>query len=94
MNTFKIIHNYTHTHTHKRTSLSLFMMCQPPCRCRRGPRLACANAENSHLDAESDRNVKIFGVFGKIHFESVRLWYRFEKNRKSILNGFSGGSDL
>ena len=35
----------------------------------------------------------IFYVFGKTHFESVRLWYRFEKCWKSIFIGFSGGSD-
>ena len=38
-------------------------MCQPPWRFRRGPRLSCANAENSHLDAESDRSVGIFFVY-------------------------------
>ena len=53
----------TNTHALNCTPSSLFMMCQPPCRSRRGPRLSCANAENSHLDAESDRSVGIFFVY-------------------------------
>ena len=58
-----------------------------------GPRGGCAKSctQTSHSDEESYRNVKIFDVCRKIHFESVRLWYRFEKSRKSIFIGFSGG---
>ena len=49
---------------------------------------------NYHPNEKTDRNVKIFYVFGKIHFESIRFWYCFEKLRKSIFNGFFGGGDF
>ena len=48
--------------------------------------MSCTNAENSHLDAGSDRSVGIFflGVFATIDFEIVRLRDRSEKSRKIV----------